>query len=128
MKDFKLKRAIIKVDTVKDINGKREFPISDNHLGYIRLRRASTGVHAPLAHQTTPERTPPMARRVLIMGAAGRDFHNFNTVFRGDQRYDVVDLPQIGIKGNSHMMMMDRNSDQVAGVIQAWLAKQGLYK
>jgi predicted GTPase len=29
-------------------------------------------------------------QRVLIMGAAGRDFHNFNTVFRGDDRYEVV--------------------------------------
>jgi predicted GTPase len=29
-------------------------------------------------------------QRVLIMGAAGRDFHNFNTVFRGDDRYTVV--------------------------------------
>lgn len=28
--------------------------------------------------------------RVLIMGAAGRDFHNFNTVFRNDERYEVV--------------------------------------
>jgi predicted GTPase len=28
--------------------------------------------------------------RVLIMGAAGRDFHNFNTVFRGNGRYEVV--------------------------------------
>jgi predicted GTPase len=32
-----------------------------------------------------------MARtRVLIMGAAGRDFHNFNTVFRGNRKYEVV--------------------------------------
>lgn len=32
-----------------------------------------------------------MARtRVLIMGAAGRDFHNFNTVFRGNPKYQVV--------------------------------------
>ena len=32
-----------------------------------------------------------MARtRVLIMGAAGRDFHNFNTVFRGDKTHEVV--------------------------------------
>jgi predicted GTPase len=29
-------------------------------------------------------------RRVLIMGAAGRDFHNFNTVFRDDPSYEVV--------------------------------------
>jgi predicted GTPase len=28
--------------------------------------------------------------RVIIMGAAGRDFHNFNTYFRGNARYDVV--------------------------------------
>jgi predicted GTPase len=28
--------------------------------------------------------------RVLIMGAAGRDFHNFNTVFRGNEAYEVV--------------------------------------
>ncbi len=32
-----------------------------------------------------------MARtRVLIMGAAGRDFHNFNTVFRDNDAYEVV--------------------------------------
>jgi len=43
-------------------------------------------------------------------------------------RYEVVDLPKIGIRGNSHMMMMDKNSDQVAGVIQDWLQKQGLYR
>ncbi|MFH0765214.1 MAG: cyclic 2,3-diphosphoglycerate synthase [Calditrichota bacterium] len=29
-------------------------------------------------------------RRVLIMGAAGRDFHNFNTIFRGHDEYKVV--------------------------------------
>jgi len=29
-------------------------------------------------------------RRVIIMGAAGRDFHNFNTYFRGNPAYRVV--------------------------------------
>lgn len=28
--------------------------------------------------------------KVLILGAAGRDFHDFNTVFRGNDRFDVV--------------------------------------
>ena len=37
VKDYKLTRAVITVDMVKDINGKKEFPISDNKLGYIRL-------------------------------------------------------------------------------------------
>ncbi|MDE1819754.1 MAG: GTPase [Euryarchaeota archaeon] len=30
------------------------------------------------------------AERVVIMGAAGRDFHNFNTLFRGRRQYEVV--------------------------------------
>ncbi|MEB2338836.1 MAG: hypothetical protein OZ918_09460 [Nitrospirales bacterium] len=28
--------------------------------------------------------------RIVIMGAAGRDFHNFNVLFRDDPAYDVV--------------------------------------
>ena len=39
---------------------------------------------------------------------------------------DVVDLPDAGIKGNSHMVMMDKNSDQVADLIQKWLVGKGL--
>jgi predicted GTPase len=31
-----------------------------------------------------------MKEKVIIMGAAGRDFHNFNIYFRGNQRYDVL--------------------------------------
>jgi carboxyl-terminal processing protease len=37
VKDYKLTRAIIKVDTVKDINGKREFPLGEHKIGYVRL-------------------------------------------------------------------------------------------
>jgi carboxyl-terminal processing protease len=36
-KDHKLERAAIKVDTVKDINGRREFPLPETKIGYIRL-------------------------------------------------------------------------------------------
>jgi pimeloyl-ACP methyl ester carboxylesterase len=39
---------------------------------------------------------------------------------------DLVDLPDIGIKGNSHMVMMDKNSDQVADLIQKWLTEKKL--
>ena len=31
-----------------------------------------------------------MAKRVLIMGAAGRDFHNFNCVYRNKPDFEVV--------------------------------------
>jgi len=39
---------------------------------------------------------------------------------------EEYDLPLMGITGNSHMMMMDRNSDQIADLVQKWLASQGL--
>ncbi|MEJ0067530.1 MAG: esterase [Pseudomonadota bacterium] len=41
---------------------------------------------------------------------------------------DWVELPEIGIRGNTHMMMMDRNSDQIAGVIQDWMTKHSLMR
>ncbi len=31
-----------------------------------------------------------MPIKTIIMGAAGRDFHNFNTFFRGNKDYEVV--------------------------------------
>ena len=37
--------------------------------------------------------------RVLILGAAGRDFHNFNTFFRGNPRYEVVGFTATQIPG-----------------------------
>ncbi len=42
--------------------------------------------------------------------------------------HEVVDLPKAGIKGNGHMLMMDKNNGEVADLIQGWLAKKGLYK
>jgi pimeloyl-ACP methyl ester carboxylesterase len=41
---------------------------------------------------------------------------------------DVVDLPKAGIKGNSHMLMMDKNNAEVAALIQTWLEGKGLTK
>jgi hypothetical protein len=43
----------------------------------------------------------------------------------GGGDFTFVDLPDAGIKGNSHMMMMDMNSDQIAGLIQKWLVAKG---
>lgn len=39
---------------------------------------------------------------------------------------DVMDLPAMGVKGNSHMLMMDRNSDDIARRVHDWLGQQGL--
>jgi hypothetical protein len=43
-------------------------------------------------------------------------------------KLEIVDLPKVGIKGNSHLQMMDKNNLDVAEFIQAWLVKQGLYR
>jgi len=37
VKDYTLTRAVINVDMVKDINGKKDFPLGENKIGYIRL-------------------------------------------------------------------------------------------
>jgi pimeloyl-ACP methyl ester carboxylesterase len=39
---------------------------------------------------------------------------------------DIYDLPDMGLKGNSHMIMMDKNSDAVAELIHKWLVAKGL--
>jgi pimeloyl-ACP methyl ester carboxylesterase len=41
---------------------------------------------------------------------------------------DWFDLPKMGVAGNTHMLMMDKNSDQVAQMIQKWMADRGLMK
>ncbi|NLW18614.1 MAG: GTPase [Candidatus Cloacimonetes bacterium] len=40
-----------------------------------------------------------MKRKVIIMGAAGRDFHNFNVYFRDNEDYDVVAFTATQIPG-----------------------------
>jgi hypothetical protein len=36
---------------------------------------------------------------------------------------EMMHLPALGIKGNSHMLMQDKNSDQLAELVIAWLDK-----
>ena len=38
-------------------------------------------------------------KKVLILGAAGRDFHNFNVAFRGNPDYKVVGFTATQIPG-----------------------------
>lgn len=40
-----------------------------------------------------------MLRRIVIMGAAGRDFHNFNVCFRNNPEYEVVAFTAAQIPG-----------------------------
>jgi pimeloyl-ACP methyl ester carboxylesterase len=74
---------------------------------------------------------------VVIYGDNARDHPRWGKIRQNVHDYvgliraaggavDMIDLPDIGITGNTHMMMMDKNSDQVAAVIQKWLVGKGL--
>jgi len=39
------------------------------------------------------------AKQILILGAAGRDFHNFNVIFRGNPDYNVIGFTAAQIPG-----------------------------
>ena len=55
---------------------------------------------APVSLDATPRRgSPARGRRIVIVGAAGRDFHNFNVVFRDDPGAEVVAFTAAQITG-----------------------------
>ena len=49
-----------------------------------------------------------------------------NAIKAAGGNVDWINLPEIGIKGNSHMLMQDRNNAEIAAVIQKWLVGKGL--
>ncbi len=49
-----------------------------------------------------------------------------NTLRSQGVAVDELDLPAIGVRGNSHMLMMDTNSNLVASLIQKWLSNKDL--
>jgi len=82
---------------------------------------------------TTIKSTPVL----LLIGDNAKDHPRWSKIRAGDVEYanalkdaggsvDFVDLPDTGIKGNSHMMMMDKNSDQIAELINKWLVSKGV--
>jgi predicted GTPase len=42
-----------------------------------------------------------MIEKVIIMGAAGRDFHNFNVYFKDNKRYNVIAFTARSLPANS---------------------------
>ena len=38
----------------------------------------------------------------------------------------ILDLPEMGIRGNSHMLMMEYNNFEIADLLQDWLIGHGL--
>jgi pimeloyl-ACP methyl ester carboxylesterase len=57
---------------------------------------------------------------------ASTNYHKALAAMGG--KVDWVSLPDKGIKGNGHMLMMDTNSDQVAELIQKWMTDRDLMR
>jgi pimeloyl-ACP methyl ester carboxylesterase len=79
-----------------------------------------------------PERAAPPLRQLLVSGDYVLETNLYrelesrwqeyrqNAVVAGDI-VDRLDLPSRGITGNSHMLMMDTNSAEVAALVQQWI-------
>jgi len=52
-----------------------------------------------LHFSTCSQEAKPVQKKVIIMGAAGRDFHNFNVYFRGNRNFNVVAFTAAQIPG-----------------------------
>ena len=48
------------------------------------------------------------------------------TINRHGGKATLVELPKIGIHGNTHFLMQDLNNTQLAGLLNEWLANNGL--
>ncbi len=61
-KDYKLTRAVINIDMVKDINGKKEFPLGENKIGYVRITQFG---------EKTAEELEPALEKLKSQGMKG---------------------------------------------------------
>lgn len=97
----------------------------------VLLEPAGTGDIAAAAHlRNTPSLSVYgdfIARDPRWLNGRARNMKFQEAVRAAGGTADLVNLPELGITGNSHMMMMDRNNLRIVEVVQDWLAKQGLY-
>jgi hypothetical protein len=68
------------------------------------------------------------ARPVMVLEAeasfyAGYNHCNVEYLQQAGVGVTFIKLAELGIHGNGHMMMLEKNSDQVAQVIANWLDK-----
>jgi len=106
--------------------------ISDpSELTFVREDIAQAPDLARCWRQAEPaRRIPDVGDRPILYLAAEASFYapfNHCTVGYLEQAgvaVDYIQLSDIGIHGNGHMMMMEKNSDEVANVIFDWLERR----
>jgi len=80
--------------------------------------------------QTVPARQlPNLAKMPMLIVNGEASFHapfehcTVKYLEQAGVRVNWIDLGRAGIHGNGHMMMLEKNNLEVAGVIEKWLAK-----
>jgi pimeloyl-ACP methyl ester carboxylesterase len=103
----------------------------DSPLGFVREETAKAPDLAKCWRQREPaRRLVAIGERPILYLAAEASFYapwNHCTIGYFEQagvHIDFVNLPEIGIRGNGHMMMLEKNSDQIAQVIADWLDRK----
>jgi hypothetical protein len=69
------------------------------------------------------ERRPELVMKrikILIMGAVGRDFHNFNMMFRHDPSYEVAGNPKQPYNDRTEVFGYDVHALVLGGACAAW--------
>ena len=108
-------------------------------------KSSSAGSGAPDGSSTTQAATrsgPPRAAarvpHLVVWGdsfAGSAAWQGYRAAFEryaaalvaaGGTAVETIDLPARGIRGNSHMLTMDRNSDRIAALVADWLARRPL--
>jgi pimeloyl-ACP methyl ester carboxylesterase len=102
----------------------------DSPLAFVQEEKAQAPDLARCWRQKEPARklVDVGGRPILYLATEASFYAPYNHCTVGYLRQAGVDvdflkLPDIGIHGNGHMMMMEKNSDQIAGVIAQWLDK-----
>ena len=80
--------------------------------------------------QAEPARKlPNLAKVPMLIVVSESSYHaafdhcTANYLKQAGVRVDFLRLEDIGIRGNGHMMMLEKNSDDIAGVLAAWVEK-----
>jgi pimeloyl-ACP methyl ester carboxylesterase len=82
------------------------------------------------SQQAPARRLPNLAKVKILMISAEASYHapydHCTAIFlrQAGVALDHVELKDIGIHGNGHMMMIEKNSDEIAAVIAGWLERQ----
>ena len=129
-------------DYYRDIPREKKFGLTDIPLAYLPAVTANS----PLQFvQQDKSEAPDLARcwrqkeparklvaldniPILLLGAEASFYTGYNHceveyLEQAGAHPTFIRLPDVGIHGNGHMMMLEKNSDQIAGVIAGWMEK-----